>query len=174
MRPEKSQLASFVTDIVKDSSFLFFVSYKGLNVMQFSDLRGQLIGAGSGCHVIKNTYLKLGFDNAKIDIPNGFGFKGDTAIIFGDGDPGTTAKVIRKFSKDLDFLSFKASVIDGVLLSTAETEAIADLPPREVLQAILLSVLQAPMRNLAGVLNAKVASIVYVLKSYLDKKEKSS
>jgi len=65
-------------------------------------------------------------------------------------------------------------MIDGVLLSSAETKAMADLPSREVLQAQLLGVLQAPMRNLVGVLNAKVASIVYVLKSYLDKKEKSS
>jgi large subunit ribosomal protein L10 len=174
MRPEKSQLASFVTDIIKDSSFLYFVSYKGLDVMQFSGLRVQIADAGSGCHVIKNTILKLGLNNAKIDIPNGFKFTGDTAIIFGDGDPGATAKVISNFSKKVDLLSFKASVIDGVLLSSTETEAFADLPSKEVLQAQLIGVLQAPMRNLAGVLNAKVASILYVLKSYLDKKEKSS
>jgi large subunit ribosomal protein L10 len=52
--------------------------------------------------------------------------------------------------------------------------ALADLPPREVLQAQLLGLLQAPASQMVQVLNAKVASVVFVLNAYLCQKEKAA
>jgi len=55
------------------------------------------------------------------------------------------------------------------LLSGADVKAIASIPPREVLYAQLVGVIQAPTRNLVTVLNAKVASLVNVLNAYKNK-----
>ena len=57
------------------------------------------------------------------------------------------------------------------LLTPADVDALADLPSREVLLAQLLGLLQAPGSQLVRVLNAKVASIVYVLDAYCKSKE---
>jgi large subunit ribosomal protein L10 len=65
----------------------------------------------------------------------------------------------------------KFSYIENALLSESDTKALADLPPREVLLAQLLGVLQAPGSQLVRVLNAKVASIVYVLDAFCKKNE---
>ncbi len=174
MRTEKIQLSSYVSDLIKTSSYLFFISYKGMNVEQFGSLRNQLFSSGSNCHVIKNSLIKLGLNRADIEVPKDEQFKGDTALVFGEGDLGATAKVIKNFGKEIEFVTFKSGVIDGAFISGQMAASIADLPSIEVLRSQLLGVLQAPMVNLAGVLNAKVASIVYVLQSYLNKKEQSS
>jgi large subunit ribosomal protein L10 len=58
--------------------------------------------------------------------------------------------------------------------SPADVAALADLPAREVLQAQLLGLLQAPMRQLVGVLHAKLASPVYALQAYLEAKQKTA
>ncbi len=145
-----------------------------MNVEQFSSLRNQLFSNGSNCHVVKNSLIEIGLTSADVEVPEDEQFKGDTALIYGKGDPGPTAKVIKNFGKEIEFVAFKSGVIDGVFVSGEMAASIADLPSIEVLRSQLLGVLQAPMVNLAGVLNAKVASIVYVLQSYLNKKEQSS
>ena len=67
----------------------------------------------------------------------------------------------------------KYGVLDGVLLSADDVAALADLPPREVLLAQLLGLLQAPGSQLVRVLNAKIASVVYVLDAIRKKKEEA-
>ena len=80
------------------------------------------------------------------------------------------AKAVREFAKGRDQVKVKLAVVEGTLLSEADTYALADLPAREVLLAQLLGLLQAPAGQLVRVLNAKVASIVYVLNDYCTKK----
>ena len=55
------------------------------------------------------------------------------------------------------------------MLAGTEVAALAQLPSKEVLRAMLLGVLQAPSRNLVSVLNAKAASILNVLNAYKEK-----
>ncbi len=145
-----------------------------MNVEQFSDLRGQLFSNGSSCHVVKNSLIKLGLNDASVELPESVKFTGDTALVYGNGDPGPVAKVIKSFSREIEFVTFKAGVIDGTCVPRDLVASIADLPSIEVLRSRLLGVLQAPMVNFVGVLDAKVASIVYVLQGYLNKREQSS
>ena len=63
----------------------------------------------------------------------------------------------------------KGGYLDSKVLRSADVAALADLPAKPVLQAMLLGVMQAPARNLVTVLNAKVATIVNVINAYKDK-----
>ena len=81
------------------------------------------------------------------------------------------AKLVREFAKSKEQVKVKCGMLDGNLLKPAEVDALADLPSREVLLAQLLGLLQAPGSQLVRVLNAKVASIVYVLDAYCKSKE---
>lgn len=100
--------------------------------------------------------------------------KNDTAMIYGKGDCSAVAKLISEFGKNCAVVQPKGGYLDGAVLGAAEIAALADLPAKPVLQAMLLGVLQAPSRNLVTVLNAKASSIVNVINAYKDKLENSN
>lgn len=168
MRVERIQLAGDIAKLVEDSDYLFFVSYKGLNVEAFNELRDKLHEGGARCHVLKNSYIALGLQSREIEPLDG-ALAGDTAVVFGSGDPCPPAKAIKEFAKAHGEVAFKGGVLDNAFISGDDAKGVADLPPLEVAQAQLLGLLQAPAGNLVRTLNAKIASIVYVLKAYEDK-----
>ena len=84
------------------------------------------------------------------------------------------AKVIRKFANANKKPVLKGGYLEGKAISGAEVAELAKLPPKEILQAILLGTLQAPCSQLVGVMNQKVASLVYVLDAAKAKKEQEA
>ena len=57
-------------------------------------------------------------------------------------------------------------------INADEVDQLAKLPSKEILYAMLLGTLQAPMSQLVGVMNNKLSSLVYVLEAVRNKKEK--
>jgi large subunit ribosomal protein L10 len=171
MRAEKTQLVQDLGDLMGSSAHVFMMSYQGLTVAQFSELRGKLAAAGAECHVIPNRLARKAAETVGLDALAKFSFKGDNAMVTGGADAVGVAKVLKTFAKDHDVVEIRGGALSGKSLDGTAVEALADLPPAEILYAQLLGVLQAPSRNLVGVLNAKVASIVYVVQAYLDSKE---
>jgi len=82
--------------------------------------------------------------------------------------------VLNDFGKKHEEAAVKVAVVEGTAIGPADVKQLADLPPKEVLQAQLLGLLQAPAGQLVRVLNAKVASVVYVITAYLNKKEEAA
>mgnify|MGYP007124439182 FL=1 len=79
---------------------------------------------------------------------------GPNAIAFSAEDVVAPARIINKFAKENEQLEIKAGLIEGAYASVEEIKALAELPSREGLLSMLLSVLQAPIRNLALVTKA--------------------
>lgn len=171
MRAEKTQLVNDLVDLMGSSGHVFMMSYQGLTVSEFSDLRRKLAESGAECHVIPNRLASRAAREAGIDCLSEFSFKGDNAMVTGGEDVVSVAKALKAFAKDHDEVELKAAALRGQLLRQTEIEALAELPSREILYAQLLGVLEGPKRNLVGVLNAKVASIVYLVQAYLDSKK---
>lgn len=169
MRVEKTQLVSDIGKLLNESSFMYFVSYRGLSVKDFSEFRGALAKHDAKCHVLKNRLIKKAAELNGITALSGLKLREDTAIVTGNGDPGAVAKAIETFLKAHETLKAKGGMIEGGLLSGDDVKAIASIPSREVLYAQLIGVIQAPTRNLVTVLNAKVTSIVNVLNAYKNK-----
>ena len=59
------------------------------------------------------------------------------------------SKAIQEVTNNNDYYKIKGGVIEGRLSDAAYVSAIAQLPNKEGCVSMLLSVLQAPMRNLA-------------------------
>lgn len=171
MRPEKKELVSEIGNVLGNSSFLYFVSYKGLKVNDFSDFRAELSKNGAVCTVLKNRLIKKAAELADIDGFAALELIGDTAMISGDGDAGVVAKIVDSFAKKNAQVAAKGGYMDGSVLSVGDVKAIADLPSKEQMQAILLGVLQAPARNYVSVLSNACASIVNVVNNYKEKME---
>lgn len=174
MRPEKTQLVQDLRGFLDANSGVFLIGYQGLTVSQMADLRVRLSEHEAECHVVPNRLLRLaatedGACGALADVP----LTGQTALVTGGNDAAQVAKVVAAFGKERPACFFKFGLFEGNLLSSDEVKTLTTLPAREVLLAQFLGVLQGPMRQLVGVLNADVASIVYALQAYLDKKQET-
>ncbi|MGD9874427.1 MAG: 50S ribosomal protein L10 [Kiritimatiellia bacterium] len=172
MRPEKKSIVDEMRGAVKDSGFVILTDYRGLSVSQTENLRKQLDRVDARFRVIHNRMFKKFTKELALD---GFdaSLKGPSAVVTGKGDAAVTAKVLRDFIKANKIPAVKMATVEGQMLKAAEVDQLADLPPKPVMQAMLLGTLAAPMTRLAGVLSQKVASLLYVLKAVEDKKQKS-
>ncbi len=173
MRTEKIQLVDDIGNMIEESSYLFFVNYKGLKVDEFSELRNKLAEQEAGCHVLKNRLIRKAAELRGIDALAEIKLKDDTAMIHGAGDPGAVAKVISEFLKAHDELAPKGGFLEGAVLAKEDIDYIASLPSKEVLFAQLIGVIQAPARNLVSALNNKASEIVNVLNNYKNKLEEN-
>ncbi|MCG7343312.1 50S ribosomal protein L10 [Sporosarcina sp. ACRSL] len=124
------------------------VDYRGLNVSQVTELRKQLREAGIDFKVYKNSMSRRAAEKAGLEGLNEH-LVGPNAIAFSTEDVVAPAKILNDFAKKNDKLEIKAGVIEGNIATVEDIKALADLPSREGLLSMLLSVLQAPMRNFA-------------------------
>lgn len=170
MRAEKKQMVQDLKTLLSERQ-LVLISYKGLKANVFNEFRGKLASLDAACRVVPNTLLRIAARELGMDGLAGAIASGDTAMVSGAGDPVAMVKAVLEFAKGKDQVSVKFSYIENALLSETDTQALADLPSREVLLAQLLGVLQAPGSQLVRVLDAKVASIVYVLDAFCKKNE---
>lgn len=124
------------------------VDYRGLNVAQVTELRKQLREAGVEFKVFKNSLTRRATESVGFEALNEH-LTGPNAVAFSTEDVVAPAKIINDFAKTNEALEIKAGIIEGTVASAADVKALAELPSREGLLSMLLSVLQAPMRNFA-------------------------
>lgn len=144
----KQAVVQEITDKMKESAAFIVVDYRGLSVAQATELRKQLREAGVDMTVYKNTMSRRAAESLGFEALNEF-LTGPNAIVFSTEDVIAPAKVLNNFAKENEQLEIKAGIIEGNLVSVDEIKALAELPSREGLLSMLLSVLQAPMRNFA-------------------------
>lgn len=144
---EKQQVVSEVSAKLKESASTIVADYRGLNVAQVTELRKRLREAGVDFQVLKNTLVRRATADAGLSELDG-ALTGPTAIAFSK-DVVAAAKIISEFAKKNDKLQVKGGVVEGRVVDVAQIKALAELPSREGLLSMLLSVLQAPMRNFA-------------------------
>mgnify|MGYP003502912923 FL=1 len=137
-----------ITEKFKTAATVVVVDYRGLTVGQVTELRKQLREAGVEFKVYKNTMTRRAVEVAGLEGLNE-SLTGPNAIAFSTEDVVAPAKIINDFAKKNDKLEIKAGVIEGAIASADDIKALAELPSREGLLSMLLSVLQAPMRNFA-------------------------
>jgi large subunit ribosomal protein L10 len=149
----KQQIVSEISDKLKNSVSTVVVDYRGLSVAEVTELRKQLREAGVEFKVYKNSMTRRAAEaNGLADL--NAALTGPNAIAFSTEDVVAPAKILNDFAKKHEALELKAGVIEGNVATADEIKALADLPSREGLLSMLLSVLQAPIRNLALVTKA--------------------
>ena len=168
MRPEKANIVSDLSEKLNRSPFLLVTDYQRMKVEQFGELRNRLAPAGAEVHVVKNSFLKRAMTASGLpDVAEQL--SGQTAVVTGEKDVAPVAKVLKAFAAEFKIAALKIGVVDKNVLSTAEVESLADLPPREQLLAQLLGVLLAPATKLVRTLNEPGASLARLLQAKADK-----
>ncbi|MGE8207234.1 50S ribosomal protein L10 [Heyndrickxia sp. NPDC080065] len=145
---QKKQIVDEIAGKLKSSVSTVIVDYRGLNVAQVTELRKQLREAGIEFKVYKNSLTRRAAEVAELSGLED-SLTGPNAIAFSTEDVVAPAKILNDFAKKNEALEIKAGVIEGNTATVEEIKALAELPSREGLLSMLLSVLQAPIRNLA-------------------------
>lgn len=150
---QKQQHVEVISEQLKNSVSTVLVDYRGLKVSEVTELRKQLRDAGIEFKVYKNTMVRRAADSQGLSELNEF-LVGPSAIAFSNEDVIMPAKIIHEFSKKHEALEIKAGVIEGSFVPAEDVKSIASLPSRDGLLSMLLSVLQAPVRNFAYAVKA--------------------
>jgi large subunit ribosomal protein L10 len=155
----------------RESKGLIVTSFKSLKTVEFNEMRSKLRPLKSEYRVVKNSLTRIALKNAGLAQLAEM-FQGPTALVIERGDPIAATKAVFEFAKTHENLKINGGFFDGKVVSGSELKAIAALPSRDVLLAILLGTLQAPLVNLVSVLQAPVRDLVNVLDALSKKEEK--
>lgn len=141
----------------------FLIDYRGLKVVDATELRRKIREFKGSYVVVKNTLALRAAKDTKLELL-GAHFAGPTAVVYHPKDVVGLAKLLTEVAKTNPNVAFKAALIEGKVVSASEIQAIASMPPREVLLARVAFLLKAPVQRLATVLKAPVRDLVFVLK----------
>ncbi len=148
----KREIVDQIKDKIQRASSFVILDYKGLTVAEDTQLRNEFRKAEVEYRVLKNTLVKialneLGYTDFDADL------NGPTAVAFSYGDAIAPSKIAAQSIKKLNKMSIKCGMLDGKYVDEATVQALSKVPNKETLLAMLLSVLQAPIRGLAVALN---------------------
>ncbi|MCL6613998.1 MAG: 50S ribosomal protein L10 [Firmicutes bacterium] len=163
-RPEKEAIVAEVRDRFRRAKSVILTDYRGLNVAEVTELRKRLREAGVEYKVVKNTLATLAARQAEIEGLEEH-LSGPIAMAFAYEDPVTPAKLLATFAREHKNLELKAGVLEGRVIGEAEVKALAELPSREQLLAMVLGAFQAPLRGLVTVLSGPMRNLVYGLEA---------
>jgi len=145
---KKQEQVSEVTEKMRNASSTIIVDYLGLTVEEITQLRRELREAGVEMRVLKNNLMRRAVDELSVtELKESL--VGPNAALFASDDATAPARIAHNFAKEHEALELKAGIMEGSYVSAEEVQALAALPGRDGMYSMLLSVLQAPIRNLA-------------------------
>jgi large subunit ribosomal protein L10 len=152
------------------SQDFIFTDYRGLTVEQITNLRKQLRGKGAQYKVVKNNFARIAFGQLSAPEEVSNYLMGPTAIAIAPNDANEVAKILTDFAKEAPALRLKGGLVGKEVYNAQPVEAFSRLPSRLELISMLMSVMNAPARNLAAALNDIPARLVRTVKAVADQK----
>ena len=151
----KKAIVAQMKETLSQAKGAVLVGYSGLTVAQVTDLRRKFLAEGVEYKVIKNTLTRIAANELGYEAFSEH-LEGPTALATSKEDAVAPARVIEQFIKatEQEVVTVKAGIVEGEVMDAAGVKAIASLPNREGMLSMLLSVLQAPVRNVAYAVKA--------------------
>ena len=162
-KAEKQQTVESLSEQFRSIESAFLINYRGLKVVDATELRRKIRDI-DGCYVVvKNTLAMRAARQTKLEQLEPY-FQGPTAVAYHHKDVVGLAKLLTDISKSNPNFVFKAALVEGKVVPTSEIQAIASMPSREVMLGKLIFLLKAPLQRLSMVLKAPVRNMGLVLK----------
>ena len=168
---QKQAVVEDLASKLKDAQAFYLTDFTCLNVKSMTDLRTRLRKAGVEYMVVKNTLAERALDG--LDLPDiGQFFVGPTGLVISREDAVAAAKVLRDFAREHDDRpAVKVGVVERRAVNPEEVDRIATLPPREQLLAELAGAMEAPLAQLAYVLQSMLGEFVGLLEALRAERE---
>lgn len=145
---QKKEEVTKLAEEMKLAKLILLTDYRGINVIDVTNLRANIRNASAKYSVIKNNITKRALAECGIEGLDDQ-LVGPTAVIMTNEDYLEPTKAIYEFSKNNDFYKIKGGVIEGKVMTAEEIIAIAKLPSRETLLSMLAGALLGNISKLA-------------------------
>jgi large subunit ribosomal protein L10 len=165
----KVEAVKELQDKFSRAKLAIFADYRGLTVAEINELRHWLKAEKIEFRVIKNTLAKLAVEETPLSVGVSF-FEGPTSVALSYEEEMGPAKILVDFAKEKKVFELKGAVLEGRAFDANGVRRMAELPPRDVLQAQLLSTFQGSAVQLVGVLQGVLQNFLGTLSSYAQTK----
>ncbi len=162
-KAEKQETVESLGEQFRSISSAFLIDYRGMKVVAATELRRKIREMDGRYIVVKNTLALRAAKQTQMEQLEPY-FQGPTAVAYHPKDVVGLAKLLTEASKTNPSIAFKAALVEGKVVAAGEIQALAAMPPREVMLSRLVYCLKAPLQRLATVLKAPVRDLGLVLK----------
>lgn len=173
-KEKKAEVLKELIENMKEAKSVIFADFQGLSVKDMKNLRKEMKTKGVTYKVAKKTLISIAAKEAGFpEIPNEL-LAGPVGAAFSMEDEISAAKLIHQFAKKNTNLKLRGALLEGRVLSLAETKELATLLSREELISQFIYLVKYPIQGFHGVLNNTLAGFVRVLNAVKEKKEQQS
>jgi large subunit ribosomal protein L10 len=168
-KSDKERVVTDLTEKLRQSETMIVADYRGLTMPQIDALRSKLIESGARFTVVKNTLTRRAAEAAGADALLAL-LEGPSAIAFveAEGDSVAVAKALADSARDTRVLEIKGGVMQGRVITGADVESLAKLPPVEVLRGQVIGAVIAPLHAIAGLINAPLQNLYGLLDARIE------
>ena len=145
------------------------VGFKGISAEADVEIRTTLREAGISLNVVKNSLVAQAFKNVGLEDLVGI-LEGPCAIATGGSDVVELAKVVNDISGKTGEFVIKGGYAEQQMLEAADVRRLAQIPPKPVLLACLISAAKGPISKMAGTLSAFTRGFVIACDAIARKK----
>ena len=159
-KSDKERVVTDLTEKLRNSETMIVADYRGLTMPQIDALRTKLIENGAKFTVVKNTLTRRAVEAAGADALLAL-LEGPSAIAFveADGDAVAVAKALADSARDTKVLEIRGGVMQGRVITGDDVDALAKLPPLDVLRGQVIGAILGPLNAIAGLVNAPLQNL---------------
>ncbi len=159
---KKDEIVKELTNLLGSSKMTVVVKYEGTTVKALQELRSKAEENGTSIKVVKNRLVQKAFERTDSHkATDTSAMQGMLMYAFNATDEVAPAQVIHemaKTEKQLEFICAFDST--GKLLSSEEVKALAQLPSRDVMIAMLINTLKSPVNNVMSGLKGNLHGLL--------------
>ncbi|MDB3974447.1 50S ribosomal protein L10 [Alphaproteobacteria bacterium] len=163
---EKKEYIENLDKMSKEYSALFVTSFTKMSVKEMINFRTEIRNNDGVTKVSKNNIVKIFLDNDEKKKPLSDFLSQQKLLIF-TNNPVGTAKVCKKFEKDLKKLSAEVAFFDDMLYSKDDIAKVATLPSLDEIRGKIVG-LNAPASKIARILQRPDQDIISILQNKKD------
>jgi large subunit ribosomal protein L10 len=164
----KSQELEQLRKELERAPAIFACGFEGLKVEEDFQLRRQVRQHGGSYRVLKNRLARQAAQGTPYaDVLSKL--QGMTSLAYTVDDPVALVKGLVAYAKDHPVFQFKAGVVEGRVLDVGAINQLATMPAKEELYAKLLFLINAPAQRLVSVLAAPARDLAVVINQAVEK-----
>lgn len=168
-KAQKSALVNEFNDRFTRAAAVFLADYRGIKMGGMTELRRSLRESSIEFKIIKNTLARIAMKGTPVEALEEH-FKDTVAIAFSYDDPAAAAKALTEFAKKEPNLKLIAASVENKVLGLVEIKALAALPSRDELLAMLVGTMGAVTTGFVRVLSGVQLKLIYALKAVAEAK----
>src|SRR6478672_292010 len=160
----KSLITTELQSKFKGAEAIVVIDYTGIDSKTTGGIRSDLRKKSVKMTVVRNALAAKALESAGLKGAGSL-LTGTNAVVYGGESIVDVVKELVEQAKKVEKLKIKGSVVEGKLLDSKATSALAKLPNKKELQALIVGQILGPGRKIAGQLKGPASKIAGQIKT---------